>query len=479
MLAGITDWILSLNGWVAIAIVFLVPALEASAFLGFVFPGEIAVILGGVLAYDGRVPLSGVIVAAVVGAIVGDTIGYFIGRRWGHQILRSVGRRVPFLRRRIDEHLESARAYLRRRGGAAVFFGRFTAALRVMVPGLAGMAEVPYGRFVFYNATGALLWGTGFVLIGYVAGAAWQRVAGVVSRVGLGLLVLVLAGLVAGRVLRNVREHGERLPDRLARVAAAAWARGRFPRVSRWFARRIDTDSPRGFLMSVVVVAGAVCGWIFVGLTQDVIAREEAALSDPGVTRFVVDHRAAWATGLMKSVTWLGSNAVLIPLVVALGGYILLRKKEWRGAVLLVAALAGANAWYHVVKPMVARSRPPESLHLISVSGFAFPSGHATAAIAVWGAAAVVLAAGRPGRLKAAIWIGAGLIAMLVSFSRVYLGVHWWTDVIAGMALGGAWLCLLGALLLAFRNGAAREKGMTGRTGGPGADSRRQVPAVT
>src|SRR5438445_569711 len=184
MLARITDRILSLDSSVALAIVFLVPALEASAFLGFVFPGEIAVILGGVLAFNGGSALPAVMAAAVAGAIVGDTSGYFVGRRWGRQILRGVGRRVPFLRHRIDEHLESAQAYLRRRGGTAVFFGRFTAALRVMVPGLAGMAKVPYGQFLFYNAAGGLLWGTGFVLLGYFAGAAWKRVAADASWVG-------------------------------------------------------------------------------------------------------------------------------------------------------------------------------------------------------------------------------------------------------------------------------------------------------
>jgi membrane protein DedA with SNARE-associated domain/membrane-associated phospholipid phosphatase len=453
VLAGITDWILSLNGWVALAIVFIVPALEASAFLGFLFPGEIAVILGGVLAFNGRVPLVAVIVAAVAGAIAGDTVGYFVGRRWGHQILRGVGHRVPFLRHRIDEHLASAQAYVRRRGGAAVFFGRFTAALRVMVPGLAGMAEIPYGQFAFCNAAGGLLWGTGFVLLGYFAGAAWQRVAADASKVGLSLLVLVLVGLVVGRVLRNVREHGEPLPDRLARTAPAAWVRARFPRPCAWLARRIDTDSPRGFLLSVVVVAGVVCIWIFIGLTQDVIAREEAVLSDPRVTRFVVHHRVAWATGIMKGVTWLGSNAVLMPLAVAVAAYVLLIKKDRRSALLLVAALAGANAWYHLVKPLVARARPPESLHLISVSGFAFPSGHATAAIAVWGAAAFVLSVGRSVKLRVAIWIGAGLTASLVAFSRVYLGVHWWTDVVGGMTLGGAWLCILIAVSMLIGRG--------------------------
>ena len=471
-MAGITDWILSLGGWFALAIVFLVPALEASVFLGFVFPGEIAVILGGVLAFDGRVPLIAVIVAAVAGAIVGDTIGYFVGRRWGKQILRGVGRRVPFLRHRIDEHLESAQAYLRRRGGTAVFFGRFTAALRVMVPGLAGMAELPYGQFAFYNAAGGLLWGTGFVLLGYFAGAAWPRVAGGASKVGLALLVIVLIGLVAVRILRGVRERGERVTDRLARVAPVAGVRRRFPRQSAWLARRIDTGSPTGFPLSVVVVAGVICGWIFIALTQDVLAHEEAVLSDPRVTRFVVNHRVAWATGLMNGVTRLGSGEVLIPLVVALGGYMLLRRKDWRATVLLVAALVGANACYQVAKPLVARARPPAPLHLVAVSGYSFPSGHATTSIAVWGAVALVLTARRAGWLKAVIWIGAGLVTTLVAFSRVYLGVHWWTDVVAGSALGGAWLCLLVAITVTGRGkAAASERTVARATGGPGTDA--------
>src|SRR5438128_10657473 len=103
MLARISDWILSLDGWIALVIVFLVPALEASAFLGFVFPGEIAVILGGVLAFNGRIALPAVMAAAVAGAIVGDTIGYFVGRRGVRQRLRGVGRRVPCRRPRLDE----------------------------------------------------------------------------------------------------------------------------------------------------------------------------------------------------------------------------------------------------------------------------------------------------------------------------------------------------------------------------------------
>jgi membrane protein DedA with SNARE-associated domain len=477
VVGNITDWILSLDGEVALAIVFLVPALEASAFLGFLFPGEIAVLLGGVLASQGRVPLVSVIVAAVAGAIIGDSIGYFVGRRWGHQLLRGIGRHIPFLGHRIDEHLVSAKAYVKRRGGAAIFLGRFTAALRVMVPGLAGMAKMPYGEFALYNIAGAVLWGTGFVLLGYFAGVAWHRVAADASKVGLGLLVLVLLGLVLTRLFRSVREGGERLSDRLVQLPGISWLRSRFPRASAWAARRVDPTSPSGSILSFVVIAGTICVWVFIGLVQDVIAKEEAALLDPKIERFVMAHRVEWATAVMKGVTWLGSNAVLIPLVLVIGGYFLLRDRDWRPAAFMAAALMGADLLYRVVKSLVDRHRPPASLQLIHVSGFAFPSGHATAVVACWGMAAILLGVERSTRVRMSLWAGAALIAALVGSSRLYLGVHWWTDVVAGFALGGSWLCLLCLLFLRRRREVVSETGVVGDRGQPGHFGRKRLIA--
>jgi membrane-associated phospholipid phosphatase len=99
---------------------------------------------------------------------------------------------------------------------------------------------------------------------------------------------------------------------------------------------------------------------------------------------------------------------------------------------------------------MAGRPRPPASLHLIGVSGFGFPSGHATTVLACWGLVALLLGAGRSIRVKIVLWTAAVVIVALVGLSRIYLGVHWWTDVVAGFALGGLWLCLLGLLLLRF-----------------------------
>src|SRR5256886_5108780 len=137
MIDTIAQHILGLPGWVALVIVFAVPLLESSAFVGFVFPGEIAVLLGGVLAFQHRVALPAVLAAAIVGAILGDTIGYWVGHRYGRRLLSGrVGRLVR------QEHRERAERYLAQRGGRAVFLGRFTAALRGMIPGLSGMAPI-------------------------------------------------------------------------------------------------------------------------------------------------------------------------------------------------------------------------------------------------------------------------------------------------------------------------------------------------
>jgi undecaprenyl-diphosphatase len=448
MFASIADWILSLNGALALFLVFLFPALESSVFLGFFFPGEIAVILGGVLAHSGRFPLWAAVLAAILGAFVGDTIGYWVGREYGRKMLHGSIGRMPFIKRHLAKNLDAAEAYVHKRRGSAVFFGRFTAALRVLVPGLAGMAEIPYPSFMMWNLLGGATWATTFVLLGFIAGNAWHRVEKTASWVGLGLLALILVFFIAARVLRRLQSHGRNLGDVLADVRPVAWLRATFPIQSAWLARRTETDRPTGFPLTFTVMVTGLLGWAFGGITEDVVSHNDTYLADPRVFAWMDAHRTAWATAIMKLVTWLGSWTVCLAVAIVVGLYFLKRSRDLRPGMWLLLAWGGALAFSNIVKAIVARPRPPVSEALVSTHSFSYPSGHATMAAAFWGMLAVILARGRVRQERGAAWAVAFLVVATVSFSRLYLGAHWFTDVLGGDALGGTWLFLLLSLAL-------------------------------
>ena len=470
LVTSVTDRILSLPGWLVLALVFAFPALEASAFVGFVFPGEIAVILGGVAASRGTVPLWAVIAAAVSGAIIGDSTGYLIGRRWGTHLLHGTIGRLPVIRTHLDKNLDSARAYVQRRQGSAVFFGRFTAALRVLVPGLAGMSQVHYPTFLVYNVAGGALWGSGFAVLGYVAGASYHRVEKIAGQAGLVLLGLIVAGLIAARLVRHfaARSPGlEAIGDRVAAAPPLAWARRRFPAQVAWGRRRLDARSPQGFWLTFTVAAGALAGWAFGGLTQDVAGHDDTVLADPHVTAWVIAHRTGWLTSALSVFTWLGSTAVIVPAGLAVGLYFFFRRRTWRPLALLAAAVAGAIGLYGIVKPVVGRPRPPAAIWIGHYTGAAFPSGHATQSAAFYAMLAIVLGAGLSVRRRAILWSAAALVVLIVGASRIYLAAHWLTDVLAGYALGASWVAIVVAVLLITSRGTGRATAVRDRGQAP------------
>jgi undecaprenyl-diphosphatase len=448
VIGNFTQWILGLHGWAVVAIVFAVPLLESSAFVGFVFPGEIAILLGGVLASQHRVPLATVAAAAIMGAILGDTIGYGLGRRWGRPLLYgTIGRVIK------HRHLDRAERYLARRGGKAVFFGRHTAMLRVLIPGMAGMARMPYRTFALYNILGGLVWAIWNILLGYIAGAGWKHVAALASGIGLLILALLLTAVGLVVAIKAVRRRTDALHAagrRLAATRPAVWARRRLPSQLAWAGRRLDPTTPAGLALTAALITAALCAWIFAGLTQDVLAREELARLDPRVNAFVLGHRTGWLTTIMETATWLGSTVIIVPLLLAASVYLLRAYRDLRATLQLWAAFGGAVVLYEAFKSVVGRARPPAAEMILHAGGYAYPSGHTTQAIAVWGLLAFLAAAARPPRARrarTAILTIAAAVILLVGASRIYLGAHWLTDVLGGYALGATWL----ALILAHR----------------------------
>ena len=194
------------SGWVYLIVALLVFG-EAAIFIGFVLPGETAVIIAGVIASQGKINIAVLCVLVVVAAIAGDSVGYFVGHRYGERLLT-----FPLIRNR---HVAIQRALegLRQRGPIYVFIGRFTAFLRAVMPGLAGMSKMHYRRFFVANATGGLLWGVAYALLGYFAGGALSKIEHYASWAGISLLVIVVAVVV---VLHKRRQRRDAVSD-------AAW----------------------------------------------------------------------------------------------------------------------------------------------------------------------------------------------------------------------------------------------------------------
>lgn len=200
VLSGILDNILSLDPFWLLLIAGLLVFAEDAVFVGFVVPGETAAVLAGVAAGVDHVPLAAAILVVVAAAITGDSVGYEVGKVWLGPALEKL-RFLDKQRPRINQ----AQDFLRRRGGAAVFLGRFTAFFRAMMPALAGASGMPYRRFLLWNALGGIVWGSVFVSLGYLAGNSYHHVEKIVGRgFAAGLAVIVVVVLVVWRV-RNER----------------------------------------------------------------------------------------------------------------------------------------------------------------------------------------------------------------------------------------------------------------------------------
>jgi membrane-associated protein len=202
---AILDAISSLPALVAYTIIAALVFGEAAIFVGFIFPGETAVLLGGFLASRGHLNLTALCVLVFVAAVVGDSIGYEVGKHFGPRV---IALRVFS---RHQSRLDSAQRMLRERGGWAVLAGRFTAFLRAVMPGLAGLSQMRYGKFLVWNALGGLIWGVGFTLVGYFAGASYEKVAATIGRgSAIVLAVIVIGLLVAWDVRRRTARRTER-----------------------------------------------------------------------------------------------------------------------------------------------------------------------------------------------------------------------------------------------------------------------------
>jgi membrane protein DedA with SNARE-associated domain len=191
-------WIVDLFARYGYAVVFFGVFLENA---GVPVPGETVLLAGGALAHFGRLSLPWVIVTAIGGATLGDNLGFWIGRHGGRRLAERYGPLIGLTGRR----LAAFDVFFAVHGAQTVFIARFVTGLRVFGAVLAGASGLRWSTFLFYNATGAVVWSTVIGAVGYLLGHSWDTLERWVGRTGLAALAIiaVLAIILIARARRE------------------------------------------------------------------------------------------------------------------------------------------------------------------------------------------------------------------------------------------------------------------------------------
>ena len=420
---------------------------ETGAFVGLVVPGETVMLLGGAVAGQGAIDVYLLIAIAWFAAWAGDTTSFFIGRRLGRDFVLRNGPRFGL----GHDRFEQVEDYFSRHGGKTIFIGRFIGIVRALAPFIAGSSGMRYGAFVPYSILGTGIWATAHILIGYFFSRSIDTAAEYAGRGAflLGTLIVVTVGTVF--LVRRFRvEENRRAAVRwMEGHAVARWivvlAR-RFSPQLRFLWERVTPGGTFGLEFTSLMAIFAVASFVLVSYT--VIVSGDAGPTPGDLTAFDVagSLQAGWLVDGAKVVTDLGSFAFVLPLA-AVCALALAARRRWAELGVLVAGLAIVFVGVHELKDAVDRPRPGGGL--VDAEGSSFPSGHAAySTFYVWLAVTIVMRL-RPGMARGAAVVAAGIaLTALVGLSRVYLEVHFLSDVSTGWALGAAAFSLCAAVAL-------------------------------
>jgi membrane protein DedA with SNARE-associated domain/membrane-associated phospholipid phosphatase len=409
---------------------------------GVPLPGETILLASGVLVQRGHLDLGDVIAFGILGAVLGDQIGYWVGREGGRPFVLRWGRYVFITPQRLGR----AEAFFDRHGGKAVFLARFFSGLRVFGALVAGISRMRWGTFLIYNALGGAVWATAVVLLGYFLGSSIGLVERWLGRATL-VLALMLAVVVAFYLSYRWAAHNRaRLvgwEEALLAYPPAARLRSRYDAQLRWLLRRLTPGQYLGLHLTVGLLTAAGSLWLFGGLAEDLLTGDPLVRFDRTLDDYLHAHATPPLTTFFLIVTALGSIEVIVLLGVIVAAFLALGQR-WLILGSWLAAVAGSAVLNHLLKGLFQRPRPYFEHPLLIETSYSFPSGHAMESFVVYGMLAyfVVLAL-RTWESRVGVVLGAALLVVLIGFSRMYLGVHYFSDVIAGYAAGGVWLSAL------------------------------------
>ena len=428
-------------------LIFLISLSESLAFVGLIVPGTVLMFGIGVVVAKGCLSLKLTLLVAMAGAIAGDGISYWFGHHY-HQRLKKLW---PF--NRHPRMLSRGETFFHRHGGKSVLFGRFIGPVRPVIPIVAGMLDMPPLRFAIVNILSAIGWAFTYILPGVFFGTSLALAGRVSARLTV-LLILVVCTIwilvwFCHRLVIFVGHFGPRWLASLENwITADAPVHGVMLPLKRLLFFIFLRQKGEEFLLVFLVLILLFTGWGFLGILQDVLARDQLVQANQAVYHFFQSLRTPWGDRIFVVIMELG-DGLLNSFITGVVFIILLLKRCYRTAVYWLATLIVGVCLVQFVKWIFHLPSPVALYHGTSV--FGFPSGHAAMSIVLYGFLTLVIAKGIRNGLRWGVFAPVVLLSFIIGFSRLYLGVDWLSDVLGGFLLALTWTALVGIFYISGR----------------------------
>jgi undecaprenyl-diphosphatase len=423
--------------------------LETGAFVGLIAPGEFTILLGGVVAGQGEINVVLLIAIVWTCAVAGDSVSFYAGHKLGRDFLVKHGPKVQI----TEPRLRQVEGFFARYGGPTILIGRFVGLVRAIAPFVAGASRMRYRRFLPFDIVGAGLWGSAFVMLGYIFWHSFDQVANIAGKgaLALGTVIALVVGIVAAYRWLKVDENRaradawlreqerKRVVGPVIRFARPAWSRVLRPASTvvsvplRFLWQRV-TPGGLGLELTTLLAAGMVGGFTF-GALASYLHTHVATSGDSRAFEIADKLHSKTVDDAVKVFTDLGSLPVVAVVVVLAMVFLVGRRRVVEGLTLLIGfwlTVLGVN----IAKAAEDRPRPLGSL--VGTEGSSFPSGHSAYAIA-YIAIAFAFWHAFPGVVRRTVVVtSAVVLTAAIGASRIHLHAHYLSDVLGGFGLGAA-----------------------------------------
>lgn len=438
LLNTVLDFIAA-HTYMSYGVIFLISLSESLAIVGLVVPGTVIMFSIGAVIASGSLSLLPVLVFAALGAIVGDGVSYWLGHHYRDR-LRSVW---PFSR--YPAILASGETFFHKHSRKSIMFGRFVGPVRPVIPVVAGMLGMPPLSFTIVNVLSAVAWANVYILPGVLLGASISVAKAVSTRLAVLVLIVLVSAWVFFRLARMterfIENKGPGIQGRLVKWASEGRMNPAKKLINFIFLRQKGEEFL--FIFLILLLTGAA--WGFLGVLQDVIAHDPLIIADKGIYHFFRSIRTVWGDNFFVALTELGDAFVNVSVFSAV--FILLLVKRCRRAALYwsLAVLCGL-ASVQLLKYSVHLPRPVSIYH--GASAYGFPSGHTATSVIIYGFPGILFVRYTKSMHRWLLLSAVLTVTFMIGLSRLYLGAHWFSDVIGGFFVGTFWVTLFGITYL-------------------------------